>query len=191
MSRGHQGEGRGLGAAIKAQGVCRSVLPGVCTCSPFEEGILHSWIGGLGVVDGWGGCPPIGLGVKKADSKNCKRWTANSATTDSRQRSFLLRESGILVVPLKQVLLLRLGVRPMWALACSTQSLSQDGGLCRVLTTTNVGNVTQGQGVPDHQALSISGSQHAWAFGQMQFSTTPRVHCLCSAQWVFLLPRQF
>ena len=35
------------GDAIKAERVCRLVLPGVCTCSPFEEGILHLWMGWL------------------------------------------------------------------------------------------------------------------------------------------------
>ena len=41
--------GRGtLGVcAIKAERVCRLVLSGVCTSEPLEEGILHSWIGGL------------------------------------------------------------------------------------------------------------------------------------------------
>ena len=33
----------------------------------------------------------------------------------------------------------------------------------RVLTTTDVGNVTQGQGVLDHHVLPISGVQHAQA----------------------------
>ena len=37
----------GGGCAIKAERVCWLVLPGVPTCAPFEEGILHSWIGGL------------------------------------------------------------------------------------------------------------------------------------------------
>ena len=47
---------RRLGArAIKAEGVCRLVLPGVSTCSPFEEGILHMWMGGWVVQQlGWG-----------------------------------------------------------------------------------------------------------------------------------------
>ena len=36
----------GGGCAIKAEGVCRLVLPGVCTSLPSEEGILHSWKGG-------------------------------------------------------------------------------------------------------------------------------------------------
>ena len=37
----------GGGGARKAEGVCRLILPGVRTCLPFEERILHSWIGGL------------------------------------------------------------------------------------------------------------------------------------------------
>ena len=32
--------------------MCRMVPPGVHTCSPFEEGILHAWVGG---VSGGGG----------------------------------------------------------------------------------------------------------------------------------------
>ena len=45
----------GGGGAIKAERVCRLVLPGKRMCAPFEEGILHSWIGGL-VANrlGWG-----------------------------------------------------------------------------------------------------------------------------------------
>ena len=37
----------------------------MCTCSPFEEEILRSWIRGVG-------CPPIGSGVTGAGSKNCE-----------------------------------------------------------------------------------------------------------------------
>ena len=37
----------GGGGAVKAEQVCRLMLPGARTCSPFEEGILHAWIGGL------------------------------------------------------------------------------------------------------------------------------------------------
>ena len=33
--------------AIQAEWVCRVVLLGVGTCSPFEEGILQAWKGGL------------------------------------------------------------------------------------------------------------------------------------------------
>ena len=40
------------GAARKAERVCWLVQTRVCTCSPFAEGILHSWIGGL--VANWG-----------------------------------------------------------------------------------------------------------------------------------------
>ena len=38
---------RGWGGGIKAEGVRRLVLPGVRTCSPSEEGVLHAWTGGL------------------------------------------------------------------------------------------------------------------------------------------------
>ena len=43
---------------IKAERVCRLVH----TCSPFEEGILHLWMG-------WVGCPPVGMGVGWAGSQ--------------------------------------------------------------------------------------------------------------------------
>ena len=46
---------RGVGGAIKAERVCRSVLPAVRACLLYEEGILHAWMGGLVV-------PPLGRG---------------------------------------------------------------------------------------------------------------------------------
>ena len=45
-----------------------------------------------------------------------------------------------------QVLLLPVGAPPMLVPACYAQSLSQDGEIWRVLTTTDVGSVKQGQG---------------------------------------------
>ena len=43
------------GVAIKADRVCWLGRMGVRTCSPFEEGFLHAWIGGLAVHPlGWG-----------------------------------------------------------------------------------------------------------------------------------------
>ena len=49
----------------------------------------------------------------------------------------------------------------------SAQSLCQGSGVWRVLTTTSdVETVTQGQGVPDHQMLPISGAQQNQAFLQ-------------------------
>ena len=41
---GYQGS---VAGGIKADQVCWLVPPGVLTCSPFEERILHSWMGGL------------------------------------------------------------------------------------------------------------------------------------------------
>ena len=55
-----------------------------------------------------------------------------------------------------QVLLLPLGIPLLLVPACSTQSLSQDSKVWRVLATTDVGNVTQGHGVLDHQVFPIS-----------------------------------
>ena len=43
--------------AIKVERVRRLVLLGVRTCLRFEEGILHSWMGGLVAR-------PLGLGVE-------------------------------------------------------------------------------------------------------------------------------
>ena len=60
-----------------------------------------------------------------------------------------------------QIMLLPPGVPPMPALACFKSSYSE---VWRVLTTTNVGNVTQGQWVPDHQMFCISDAQHFQAF---------------------------
>ena len=57
-----------------------------------------------------------------------------------------------------QVLLLPLGATPMPAPACSTQSLCPDSEGWTVLNTTDVGRVTWGQRVPDHQMLPISGA---------------------------------
>ena len=51
--------------AINVERVCRLVLRGVRTWSPFEAGILHS--------DGGVGCPPIGLGVSRVGSKKLGR----------------------------------------------------------------------------------------------------------------------
>ena len=62
------------------------------------------------------------------------------------------------------------------------------GGLhggARVLTTTDAGNVTQGQGVPDHQVLPISGAQHTRAF----LPVISGIHRPCCVQRVLLLPR--
>ena len=85
-------------------GVCRLGLPGLRTCALFEEGTLYLWMGGLAA-------PSVGLGVKRGGSEN-------------------LREVGCVRVGqlsrYSQVLLLPLGVPPMPALACSTQSLAQD-----------------------------------------------------------------
>ena len=58
---------------------------------------------------------------------------------------------------------LPLGVPPVQP-PCSIQRLSQDSEVWMALTTTDVGNVTQDQGVVDHQVLPISGAQHAQAF---------------------------
>ena len=54
MVRGVQQDAGGV-CAIKDERVCRLVPPGVRTCSPFEEGIRHSWMGVLVVHPlGWG-----------------------------------------------------------------------------------------------------------------------------------------
>ena len=42
---------------------------------------------------------------------------------------------------------------------CFTQNLSQDSEVWKVLPTTDVRNVRQGQRVPDHHVLPISGGQ--------------------------------
>ena len=60
------GGGAGQGDAIKAELVCRLILAGVCTCSPLEEGILHSW-------KGWLVVHPLGWGVKGVGSKKTQK----------------------------------------------------------------------------------------------------------------------
>jgi len=40
-----------------------------------------------------------------------------------------------------------------------------DSVLCRLLTTADVENATQGQGVLDHQVFPMGGVQHVQAFG--------------------------
>ena len=47
-----------------------------------------------------------------------------------------------------------------------------------MLTTTDVGTVTRGQGVPDHQVLPISAAQHGQAFCQLFQGST--AHAVCS-----------
>ena len=65
--------------------MCRSVLPGVRTGSAFEEGVLHSWVGG------WGGCPAIGAGVEGAGSsvQSCLKppglWRGAHASAETRR----------------------------------------------------------------------------------------------------------
>ena len=53
---------------------------------------------------------------------------------------------------------------------CFVQSLPHNRETWRVLaTTSDVGNVTQGPGVPDHQVLPIGGARHSWAFRRWCF----------------------
>ena len=62
-----------------------------------------------------------------------------------------------------QVLLLPLGV-PMPLLACFTPKYFQDSQIWRVLTTTDVGNGTQGQGFRNTKSYPSNGAQHFQAF---------------------------
>ena len=57
------------------------------------------------------------------------------------------------------VLLQPLGVPSMPPPRCFRQSPSRNSEGCRGLSTIDVGNATQGQGVPDHQMLPIGGMQ--------------------------------
>ena len=76
-----------------------------------------------------------------------------------------------------QMLLLPLGYLPCWRQQCSTQSVSQHCEVWRVFTATDVENVKKGQGVPDHQLLPISGTQHVQAFCQLFQGFTARAVC--------------
>ena len=60
---------------------------GVCTCVPFEEGLLHLWIK-------WVGCPPVGLGVKRGVQK-----TARGGQPDGRQPDGLPNSQGEITFP--------------------------------------------------------------------------------------------
>ena len=53
----------------------------------------------------------------------------------------------------------------------------QDSEIWRLLTTADVGNVTHGQGVPDHQVLPIGGAQHVNAFCQLFQGSTACAVC--------------
>ena len=60
---GMEREGEG---AIKAERVCCLVLLGASTCPPFQEGILHSWMGGRSSTR-W-------IEGEEGEFKNCERW---------------------------------------------------------------------------------------------------------------------
>ena len=46
-------------------------------------------------VDRWGGCPPVGLGVKRAGSKKCDGWRARSAPQQPGKLSSLGEGGGV------------------------------------------------------------------------------------------------
>ena len=103
--------------AIKAEGVCRLVLPGVPTCAP----------------------------LKQEGSKNFEMWAACWDTSRPKNYYFYCVRVGQCCRYL-QMLLLPLGIPPIPLPACSTQNWSHSE-LWRVLATTNMGNVTQGHHV--------------------------------------------
>ena len=65
--------GWGGGGVTKAERGCRSVLAGVGTCSPSEEGLPHTHRGG-------GGCPSIVLGVKSGFRKTAGHYLHRART---------------------------------------------------------------------------------------------------------------
>ena len=97
---------------------------------------------------------------------------------------FMLSESGTVV----WLLLLPPGVPSMPAPACSTQSLSQDHEVRRVLTITDAGNGIEGQKVPDQQVLPISGPQHASGILRIVSRFTARA--VCSGCCLVVGPRE-
>ena len=104
------------------------------------------------------GCPPTGLGVKEAGSKKRGGFGACPATPNNRGKRFLLGERGA-AVQLRTPAASAPG-HPSHASASvlHTKPLQcQDREVWRVLTSTDVRNVTQGQGFLDHQVLPISG----------------------------------
>ena len=149
-------------------------------------------------MDRWVDCPLIWLGVKRARSKKIAR----RGQPHNRESHLYEVRVGHLS-RYSQLLLLPVGVPPMPAPARSTQSLSQGCGVWRVLTTTDKGNVTQGQGVPDHQVLPISHAQHTQTFCHLFRWFTARAVCQLAPpkalQWgvgsyalpAFALPRPY
>ena len=77
---------------------------------------------------------------------------------------FAVGERGTAVLLLTSAASAPSGVPPMPPLAWFTLSHSHDGEVWRVLTTSDLEIVTQGQGIPDHQILHISGLQQLLAF---------------------------
>ena len=70
-------------------------------------------------------------------------------------------ETNLWLVTVGQFPLLTNGVPPLPAPACFTRSLSQNSEGWRVLTVTmDARTKTQGEGVPDHQPVHISGALH-------------------------------
>ena len=111
-------------------------------CPPFEEGR-------------WVGCPPVGLGVKREGFETLQEvGSLFGYLTAGINYCYCVRVRQLFHY--SQLLLLPMGVPPMLAPACSTQRLSQDCEVWRVLTTTQVGNVTQGHG------FQITKCYHQW-----------------------------
>ena len=92
---------------------------------------MRGWVGGL---------PPIGLGVKGAGSKNCKRWAACWAPEQPRKIFFT-------VVPL-----LTSAASAPWRPSHAGAGMLhkkcfQDSEVWRLVTNTDVKNVLQDKGV--------------------------------------------
>ena len=112
-----------------------------------------------------------------------KRWSGNHSqlpVPSHRGKAFSMSESGT-VVPL----LISSASAPWRPSDAGGDNAphSHDGEVWSVLTTTSDGgNVTQGQGVPDHQVLPIGGVQHVQAvchcfrFLYLVQAPTPQVH---------------
>ena len=144
------------------------MLPGLHTCSPFEEGILQSWIGGL---------VPHRLG-RGCVQKSARGGQPARLPLTAGENEILPGESGT-VVPLLTCAASAPWLPPMPAPARSAQSLSGHHRVWSLLTTSNVGNIKQGQGFQITKCYPLvvrSMSRH--------FAT-----CLRNSQWEFLLLR--
>ena len=122
----------------------------VCVLLLRRESSVREWGSRLSI---------LALGLKGADSRTTRGGEPAQLPLTTKENHFCWVTVGQSSC-CSQVMCLALSVPHMPASAHSTESLSQDCGVWRVLNATDVGYATQGQGVPDHQVSAISGAQN-------------------------------